>query len=114
MKCNDRENQKTTPPLKDRRGVHALQVQTPVTEHSQNNKLTVYLVDVTSPDHGDRSLRPGPKPDLDRMPNRISRESFPDESLHGSGLEFAARTAQGREGGRKGVGVREREDAHVQ
>jgi hypothetical protein len=38
------------------------------------------------------------------MPNRISRESFPDESLHGSGLEFAGKTAQGGEGDRKGVG----------
>jgi hypothetical protein len=92
------------PPFKNRRGVHALQVQTPVTEHSQNNKLTVYLVDVASADHGDRALRPGPKPNLERMPNRISRESFPDESLHGSGLEFAGRTAQGTDGGRKGVG----------
>jgi hypothetical protein len=38
------------------------------------------------------------------MPNRISRESFLDESLHGSGLEFAGKTAQGKEGGRKGMG----------
>jgi hypothetical protein len=91
---------KRQPPLyKNRRGVHALQVQTPTTEHSQNNKLTVYLVDVASADDGDRALRPGPKPNLERMPNRISRERFPDECLHGGGLEFGGKTGGKRKGG---------------
>jgi hypothetical protein len=98
------KRQTTPPPFKNRRGVHVLQVQTPITEHRQNNKLTVYLEDVASADHGDKALRPGPKPNLERMPNRISRESFPDVSLHGSGLEFAGKTAQSREGDRKVVG----------
>jgi hypothetical protein len=109
-----RRTERQNPRFKNQRGVHALQVQTPITEHSQKKKLTGHLVDVASADHGDRALRPGPKPYLERMPNRISRKRFPDESLYGSGLEFAGRKVQGREGGRKGVGVREREDAHVQ
>jgi hypothetical protein len=66
------------------------------TKHSKK-KLTVYLVDVTSADHGDRALRPGPKQNLERKPNRISRECFSDDVLHGSGLEFR-RATQGREG----------------
>jgi hypothetical protein len=60
-------------------------------------------VDVASADHSDRALRPGPKQDLERKPNRISKERFPDEVLHGSGLEFR-RATQGREGGREGEG----------
>jgi hypothetical protein len=59
MKCNARENQKTKPPFKNRRGDHGLQVKTPTKEHNQNNKLTVYLVDVASADHGDKALPSG-------------------------------------------------------
>jgi hypothetical protein len=63
-------------------------------------------VDVASEDHDVKALSPGPKQNLERVPNRISRESFPDESLHGSGLEFAGRIAEGGDGGRKGVWVK--------
>jgi hypothetical protein len=52
----------------------------------------VYLLDVTSADHGDRALRTGPKQNLERKQKRISRECFHDEVPQGSGLEFRRAT----------------------
>jgi hypothetical protein len=111
MTCIAREKPKKNPYKSD--AASTSNGYNPLKTKQPKNKLTVYLVDVTSADHGDRALLPDPKQNLERKPNRISRECFPDEVLHGSGLEFR-RATQGREGGRKGVGVIEREDAHVQ
>jgi hypothetical protein len=114
MQCQG-EPKDNPPPYKTRRGVHGLQVQTPVTERIQNNRLTDYLVDVASADYADRALRPGSKKKFRKgsqteFPGKVSRT----KACTVVSLEFAGRTAQGREGGRKGVEVREREDAHVQ
>jgi hypothetical protein len=119
MQCQGEPKDNPPPPYKTRRGVHALQVQPPPPKkkkHSQNNTLTVYLVDVVSADHCDRAHRPGPKQNLEKKakPNfqgNVSRtkactvvvSSSPEESL-----------MVGKEVGKGWGGVREREDAHVQ
>jgi hypothetical protein len=59
MQCQGEPKDKT--PLKTRRGVHVPQVQPPNNRTQPKNKLTVYLVDVASADHGDKALRPGSK-----------------------------------------------------
>jgi hypothetical protein len=50
----------------------------PLKKTQPKNKLTVYLVEVTPADHGERALRPGPKQDLERKPNRTSKEPVGD------------------------------------
>jgi hypothetical protein len=101
MPCNTRKNQNKTPLIKFDVASTSQESTTPCKKETQTTYG--YQVDVTSADHNDRALRPFSKPNLEGKPNRISKESFTDEVLHGSGLEFR-RATQGREGGREGWG----------
>jgi hypothetical protein len=81
MQRKARENQKPNPPNKSDVASTSKQVQPPPPKkNTGKNKLTVYLVDVTSADHGDRVLRPGPKQNLEKKAKRNFQGMFPGRS----------------------------------
>jgi hypothetical protein len=87
-------------PLKNRRGAHGPRVQAPKTEHNQNNKLTVYLVNVASADHCDRALRPGTKQNLEKKAKPNFQGNVSRTKACTAVVSSAGRTTQGREGAR--------------
>jgi hypothetical protein len=112
MPCNAKENQKTNPPYKSDGASTSYGYNPLKTKHSQKKTYSLpsgrHVVRPRlqgTPPGSETKFRKRAKPNL--------RECFPDEVLHGIGLEFR-RATQGREGGREAVRVRAREDAHVQ
>jgi hypothetical protein len=78
--CNARENKKKNEiPLINPTWRPRPNGYTPPKKHRQNQTYG-YLVDVTSTDHGDRVLRPGPKQNLEKKAKRNFQGKFPGRS----------------------------------
>jgi hypothetical protein len=61
----------------NRHGIHALQVETLTMEHTKDNRLTVYLVDITSANHHHRIFPRGLKHNLLRKTEQNFQQMFP-------------------------------------
>jgi hypothetical protein len=97
-----RTKQNKEPPHHNRRGVHALQVNTLTTEYPKDKKLTIYLVDVASADHHHRTFPRGPKRNLQRKAQQNFQQVFSKEaytavilSCQGKRLKVGKETGKG-------------------